>query len=309
MPRLEILAFHRVLDPGERYFIPPMTLARPTFVKLLDALAGGYEILDLRESVSRLENGSLPERCLSLTFDDGYVDNYALARECLSAKGIPATFFLPLRQIDSGRPYWWDHLRWAAQQFPGKFQEWAPNALPGYSAAAHPKDTRSLVRRLNEASREERGAFLAALEREFGLYRGPRLLMDWDEARELWSAGFAIGSHTLSHEPLTDLDPGEAAVEIRESRTALAERLGAPVSGFCYPRGAHSGFLAGLVKEAGYAYAVTTGFGSNSPGQNVFLLRRRSIADYRGWRGKWPVLASRIEISGILDFWLAKRRP
>jgi peptidoglycan/xylan/chitin deacetylase (PgdA/CDA1 family) len=109
--------------------------------------------------------------------------------------------------------------------------------------------TRFLVRLLNAATREARTMFLEAIEREFGPYQGPRLLMSWDEARTLCDQGFTIGSHTVSHEPLTDLESTDAISEIADSRITISQRLNRAVSGFCYPRGAHSRSLALAVQK------------------------------------------------------------
>jgi peptidoglycan/xylan/chitin deacetylase (PgdA/CDA1 family) len=319
IPRLEILAFHRILCSGESYFIPPMVLARETFMRLIEQLSIAYRILDLSHAVSLLRNGSMPERCLALTFDDGYLDNYVLASEFLTTKGFPATFFLPLKQIDSGRPYWWDYVRWIAECTPDRFQSWInegplPLKIDTFISSSKgssdfsPSKTRSLVRILNTATREVRARFLEAAEREFGPYRGPRLLMNWDEARTLCDHGFAIGSHTVSHEPLTDLESTDAISEIEDSRIALSQRLNRAVSGFCYPRGAHSSGLAAAVQNAGYSYAVTTRYGSNRHDTDIFALRRRNMADYAGLRALHPVLFQRLEVSGIMDGFLSKRR-
>lgn len=315
--RIEILAFHRILDPGDKYFIPPMAFSRKDFSRLIDKLSRSYQILAMSEAVTGLKNRSLLKRSLCLTFDDGYLDNFELAEDFLKRRGIPATFFLPVHQIDSSIPYWWDYLDWAARRFRQKFQSWLERSSDGLPAGILRGNTdpisvldltRSIVRILNGLPKQRRQQFITSLENRFGPYDGPRLLMSWDEVRYLCRNGFEIGSHTLSHEPLTDLDESKAFAEIEESKTALTERIGQEISGFCYPRGAHSLPLARCVQRAGYAYAVTTCYGSNIPGQDAFMLRRRNIADYQGWRKSFPVFASRIEISGILDPLLSRRR-
>jgi peptidoglycan/xylan/chitin deacetylase (PgdA/CDA1 family) len=132
--------------------------------------------------------------------------------------------------------------------------------------------------------------------------------MNWNEAKHLAQKGFGIGSHSLSHEPLTDLGQTEAEIEIHDSRIALGERVGKQISGFCYPRGACSGFLAEAVKQAGYSYAVTTQYGSNQHGSNPLQLLRRNVADYEDCRSGFPITALRLELSGLFDSFLSIRR-
>lgn len=78
------------------------------------------------------------------------------------------------------------------------------------------------------------------------------------EIRDLHSAGFEIGAHTLTHAVLTHLSVSGAAEEITASKDHLQQRLGAPVSMFCYPRGRFNSTIVAQVKTAGYIGARTT---------------------------------------------------
>ncbi len=78
------------------------------------------------------------------------------------------------------------------------------------------------------------------------------------EVRNLHKAGFEIGAHTLTHAVLTDLSVASAATEITASKDQLQQRLGAPVSMFCYPRGRFNSTIVAQVKTAGYIGARTT---------------------------------------------------
>jgi peptidoglycan/xylan/chitin deacetylase (PgdA/CDA1 family) len=304
---------------GDDYFIPPMAIARPTFERLLEKLARNFRILGMDEAVAALQGDVLPKRSLAITFDDGYYDNFILAQDFLLRKGIPATFFLPVRQIDSGAPYWWDYLKAVVEQQNAKFWKWLANVStpfipvwPKNSECPTAKEVnnccRQLVRALNGVTCNERKIFLASIENEFGRYRGEKLLMTWADARMLCRQGFNVCSHTLSHEPLTDLSDAEAFTEIEQSREVLAQRLGRPINGFCYPRGAHSVFLAEAVKRTGYKYAVTTRYGANFSDADIFTLRRRNMADFQGIRANFPVLAHRLELTSLFDHYLSARR-
>lgn len=312
--RLEILAFHRILPGEEAYFIPPMSLASATFKQLLQKLSRGFHIMELSEAVALLNSDRLTRHTLALTFDDGYRDNYDIAKEFLVSAGIPATFFVPVNQINSEKPFWWDYIKHISDRECAGFWEWLPeSSLPvsrhfPLSQPPSPRSVRQLIQYLNGQSHDSRVSFLQSMEKKFGIYEGPQLLMGWRDIQDLGTHGFSIGSHTLSHEPLTDLDPATARAEIIHSKRALAERLGIPIMGFCYPRGAFSASLSKMVAEAGYTYAVTTRYATNTHGADSFALGRRNIADYRGVRSLFPVTAIRMELSGILDPLLAPRR-
>jgi peptidoglycan/xylan/chitin deacetylase (PgdA/CDA1 family) len=102
--------------------------------------------------------------------------------------------------------------------------------------------------------------------------------LDWTQVTEMQRHGIDFGSHTLTHALLSQVSPGEARREIRESRRLIEDRLSAPVSQFCYPRGDFSLAVKRMVAEEGYASACTTRPGSNDGKTDRFALRRTYIS-------------------------------
>ena len=95
-------------------------------------------------------------------------------------------------------------------------------------------------------------------------YRGEERILDWKEARELVRLGHAVGSHGLTHAPLTELAPRERDREISVSKKALEDRLGIPVTRLAYPQGRFDSAVIDAVQAAGYeeAWATESGDGS-----------------------------------------------
>ncbi|MFF0157600.1 polysaccharide deacetylase family protein [Streptomyces sp. NPDC005263] len=85
---------------------------------------------------------------------------------------------------------------------------------------------------------------------------GPRKpLLTADGIRRAASAGVEIGSHGLTHVDLTRADDATLKAEVTDSRTQLAQIVGAPVDSFCYPYGTVDERAVSAVREAGYRYA------------------------------------------------------
>jgi peptidoglycan/xylan/chitin deacetylase (PgdA/CDA1 family) len=123
-----------------------------------------------------------------------------------------------------------------------------------------------------------------------------RLHLDWSELRELAaSPDVTIGSHTLSHPFLPDLDHDASGREIAESRTLLQERLDLPVDFFCYPSGGHGPRELDHVAKAGYRAAVTVAPGLNRNCRRPFELTRTEITHKDG------ELAFRLKLAGGFD--------
>jgi peptidoglycan/xylan/chitin deacetylase (PgdA/CDA1 family) len=102
-------------------------------------------------------------------------------------------------------------------------------------------------------------------------------LLGWSEARSLLSQGFTLGSHSVSHPKLPDIDPASARREIEESKRALEDRLAAPIRFFAYPHGLFNATVQEFARAAGYAAACSTRAGFNNLSVDRFALRRLDV--------------------------------
>lgn len=73
-----------------------------------------------------------------------------------------------------------------------------------------------------------------------------------DELRFVQQNGVLIGSHSVSHRPLTELSPAEALAELTESRQVLEKILGKIVDSFALPYGTVNANVLRLAARAGY---------------------------------------------------------
>lgn len=81
--------------------------------------------------------------------------------------------------------------------------------------------------------------------------------MSWDELRRLADAGWEIGSHTVSHPRLTQLDDATLAWELGESRRVCELRMKRACESIAFPYGDHDGRVVQAADHAGYATAGT----------------------------------------------------
>ena len=83
-----------------------------------------------------------------------------------------------------------------------------------------------------------------------------RASLTWEELARLQEQGWEVGSHTVSHRLLPDLEDDELAEELRDSREAIVQRLGR-CDTVCYPYGLADRRVAAAAASAGYAAGVT----------------------------------------------------
>ena len=111
-----------------------------------------------------------------------------------------------------------------------------------------------------------------------GNYIGAQDYMNVDQVLEMHSAGWEVGSHSMSHLDLTKLEPDALRTEIIDSREMLEEKLGIPVLTFAYPFGFKNESALDYVKFAGYMGAM--GASGYTPAQglwNLYYLQRVEI--------------------------------
>src|SRR5690606_2172259 len=136
-----------------------------------------------------------------VTFDDGYSDNLHTALPLLERFAVPATVFVVSGRL--GTEPWWDRL---ARLRDGD----APRAVQALAAS---------LEQLSEPAREARlREYHAGCTDGTALYR----TMTAAELRELADSGMIeIGSHGVSHRPLSALSGPELAAETFGSKEEL----------------------------------------------------------------------------------------
>jgi peptidoglycan/xylan/chitin deacetylase (PgdA/CDA1 family) len=102
--------------------------------------------------------------------------------------------------------------------------------------------------------------------------------MSWDELRALAADGSVIGSHTVSHAHLIQLEDAELARELQESKQRVEDEVGVACQLFAYPYGEHDGRVRAAAQAAGYerAFALRWRRGDSFAASRVDLYRRHT---------------------------------
>jgi peptidoglycan/xylan/chitin deacetylase (PgdA/CDA1 family) len=156
---------------------------------------------------------------------------------------------------------------------------------------------REILAALKHLPSEEREAKVAEIEALSGSPLPRDLMMRDGDVRSLRTSGMEIGAHTATHPILTRLSSANARREINESREYLAGILNEPVSLFAYPNGKpgedYTAEHVRMVRDAGFAAAVSTAWGVASRGSDLFQLPRFTPWDRRPTRFALRLLLNR----------------
>lgn len=78
------------------------------------------------------------------------------------------------------------------------------------------------------------------------------------QLQEMLDSGMEVGSHSVNHDNMAQMDVETLDYELQESKKILEKDLGIRVKFFSYPGGAYSNETIAAVKKAGYIGAVST---------------------------------------------------
>lgn len=286
--RLSVLIFHRVRARADPLF--PSEPDAVEFEAQLRWVQGWFNVLPLPAAVAGLREGTLPARPLCITFDDGYADNATLALPILRKLGLHATFFVATGYLDGGR-MWNDTVIEAVRRAAGPRLELAALGLGSHaigSDAERRAAIDALLRALKYLPHARREGKAQAVADVVGARLPNDLMMTERQVRELHAAGMAIGAHTVTHPILAGLSDAAARAEIAESKRVLERLLGAEVALFAYPNGRpgqdYTAAHVAMVRELGFAAAVSTAAGAATVGGDLHQIPRFTPWDKTRWR-------------------------
>ena len=114
----------------------------------------------------------------------------------------------------------------------------------------------------------------SAIFRESG--EGERRMSD-DEIRELAAADVTIGSHAVSHRPLSAMSEDEIRRELEDSKRTLEGILGRPIDSFAVPANWYDARVLRIAHEVGYAAVYCSLPGTVRRGAGAFPLPRINV--------------------------------
>jgi peptidoglycan/xylan/chitin deacetylase (PgdA/CDA1 family) len=277
VPYVTILTYHHVAEPDPDYeFDAGVADASPAqFGRQLDLLARHFHVIGVDELCAALDGGALPANPAMITFDDGYRSCVEVALPALASRGMRAVFFVATRYVDQRRLFWWERIAWllagARRRGVDRIDLDYPTAMscdPGSPAAlstlikivknTHGLDVERFLDRLT-------GACDVRWDRDLERALTDRLLMTWDQIRQLHAAGMDVESHTRSHRVLQTLPTGDLADELAGARADLERAVGRAPRAIAYPVGrsiASDAAIRAEVFRAGYRVGFTNASGS-----------------------------------------------
>jgi peptidoglycan/xylan/chitin deacetylase (PgdA/CDA1 family) len=301
--RIAILTYHRVVSNEmvrDEHIQGGMYVRAESFASHVAYLRKRFVMLSLETLLElwrtdRLDSGTA--YCV-ITFDDGWRDNYDYAFPILKRHGVPATIFLATDYIGTPHWFWPDRIAFVLGQArhttheadilsaitrlicePGGIDNSARKRFESTCQSGEGIDSDRFIEWCKGLKSEAVLRLVEGLEHELSVeVPRKRVLLNWDEVREMAASGVTFGSHSCSHRIMTQLSPSEARRELTESWQAMLRQGIKPVPVFCYPNGNANDTVKALVRDHGYQAALGCGTGlEGKRPADLFALKRLSL--------------------------------
>ena len=290
-----ILMYHRVLPERETdgiYIQPGMYVCQNVFEEQMQFLKENFSLVSFAELLYLWTQKTYDpsKRYCVVTFDDGWLDNYFYAYPVLRRHSISATIFLPTSFIGTPKWFWPDMISFllrhylkagVAEKKRGSISSlWVLYPwMKEFEKRPNEEKIDLVIERWKTLPEDEVHHFIENTRRILEVELAEkRLVLNWEEVREMSGNGISFGSHSANHRILTRIGVAEATEEIKNSLGMLTGKNINFIPVFCYPNGEYNGEIQELVKRSGYQAAVTTQFGFECKApENLFGIKRIGI--------------------------------
>ena len=320
-PKAVVLCYHRIADVA----IDPWEIAvsPENFSQQLQVLKK-YKIFTASQLITQFRNRSLENGMVCLTFDDGYNDNYTIAKPLLEKYQCVSTFFIPVHYLGQQRQFWWDELQallLGNHDLPRRLSIAINNEQFNFDleheSIYNEKERQKLTSWIwHQAPPTKRSELYIELWKRIKPLKYENILgimnelIEWssatinisqldlpinaEELRELVSNPlFEIGVHTVTHPALAFHDRLEQYNEIAGCKARLQELGNKPVKTIAYPYGIYNNDTIDVTKEVGLEAGFTTENKAIQKDDHPLKLGRVHV---KNWNG--------VEFEKNLKYWI-----
>lgn len=283
-----VLIYHRISD---LQLDPQLLCVTPdNFDVHLGELTRNYRVVPLYQMIEECKGGCCLPGTVSLTFDDGYLDNLTNALPLLEKHKVHATIFITSGMVGTNEEFWWDAVErifLTASNLPVEF------SFAGRRWLLHTPEEKlvcadEICSLLRDCSPEEMEQLLRELFNWSGVAREARSthrILNHRQLKELAASPYIeIGAHSKHHVRLSRLPVHRQRIEIMTSKQQLEMVINKPVRLFSYPFGTSADFNPDTLQsviDAGYHAAIANIQGEVSLPVDLYAIPRRLV---RNWK-------------------------
>ena len=284
-----IFLFHGVIDenPFKIRNYTKKHLLKKEFIKVLNDLNKKGNCISLDQVFDTIKNKrNFKDYSYSITFDDGFYNNFKIAAPILKKRKLYATFYLTTSFIEKNETSWIDKIEHMIEKvktkkiisvFNKKFKIDNNKKVKikflnsiRYLAKKNNTDFNKLVLNIKKQLRfnHKLNNLNNILDKK----------MNWNQVKKLNQCKyFTVGGHTVNHPILSFLNDRESKKEIYNSINAIKKNTKIRIKHYSYPEGLNHTFGKREIKflrNKGIIICPSAEFGFNNKDTDLFNLKR-----------------------------------
>lgn len=282
--KLHIVMYHYTRDIMHSRYPGIKGLDISLFKQQIEFFSHNFNVVSMEQVLEVSQNnGNLPSNALLLTFDDGYIDNYAVALPILEEYGMQGSFFIPGKTfiehklldvnklhliLASAKPeVISDHLRSRMDYYRGREYDFPSNDELSlrYSKGSRydDKDTVFIKQMLQTALPEKLRNIIASelLEKYVGVSEeilAYELYMTEDQIKNMKNRGMFIGLHGYDHYWLGNLPIEVMHQDIDKAINAMEPYIDKENWVMNYPYGSYNDEVLSYIEKKGCKLGLVT---------------------------------------------------
>lgn len=286
---LAIFLFHGVINknPFKIRNYTKKHLLKSEFVEVLDDLNSKGSCISLDDVFLNFKkNKDFKDYSYSITFDDGFYNNFKIAAPILKKRKLHATFYLTTSFIEKNEMSWIDKIEHMIEN--EKIKKTIHIFNKKFIILNNKKSKINFLNRVRILAKKNKTNFKKLVQdikkqicykKKLGnLHNILDKKMNWSQVKKLNSSKyFLIGGHTVDHSILSFLNNKEAKKEIYNSINRIEKNTKIKLRHYSYPEGLRHTFgkrEIKLLKEKGIKLCPTAEFGINNKKDDLFNLKR-----------------------------------
>lgn len=279
------IMYHGVVEKDTNFF-SPRNLHHEQFEQQLIYLKKNFNIVRLKDAFEMIEHKSRPKRkTITISFDDGLVNNLHMALPLLEKHEIPATFFISSVCVENMdlRCLWAEKIAALKYFYPHETIKVGNYTFNNYMEIHQQKGIETIIKNCHH---DERDALLEELVEKYDLINKMNeipeeawRLMNKEQLIQFASSKYVdIGSHGHLHYNLGIIDKNKAIEDLKKSKTLLEQTIGKEVDMIAYPDGSYNQSIKDAAEKYGFKYQLAVNYLLDNDKNDRRILNRHGIS-------------------------------
>ncbi|MDB0037792.1 polysaccharide deacetylase family protein [bacterium] len=277
--------YHGVVEEDSNYF-SPRHLWKEQFEQHLKYLKANFDVISDEEAFRRVAaKETLKRHTITITFDDGFLNNLRTALPLIEKYQIPVTLFVSsLCAIDdNAKCLWADYIAAINHFYPSEVVEIAGfKFVNGFDS----KKNQSISDFIKLSSCHDRDRIMTDLINKYDLDEKLKTLptevwklMSRDELSSFAKSKYVnIGTHGHNHYNLGSIKPEEAKQDLERSLELLNELIPEGIDSIAYPDGSYSDEVKQIAQELGIKRQFAVNYKNESDLSDPRIMNRHGVS-------------------------------